>query len=89
MNFINKLIQKIVISRAVKAVNNFFKGGQMDGTKKWYQSKSIISGILTGVIASYNLLAPQLGWPLIPEWVYAILASTGIYSRITATTTIK
>lgn len=63
--------------------------------KPWYQSKAVWAGIVAVLLATYeafNLsLAPVLGFsiPPIPEWVYGLLAAFGIYSRITATTTIS
>jgi len=57
--------------------------------KKWYQSKAIWAGIVGVVIVAYNTLSTSLGWPAIPEFVYAILGAFGIYSRTVANTTIK
>ena len=59
------------------------------GTKKWYQSKSIWSGVVAVLIAGYNAAATSFGAPAIPDFIFAILGAFGIYSRTTATTTIK
>lgn len=62
--------------------------------KPWYKSKTIISDIVTILIALYTTigatLAPHLGWtlPAIPEWVFIVLGSIGIYGRVNADTSI-
>ena len=58
-------------------------------SKKWWASKTVWASVVTALIAAYNVLAPTFGWPSIPEFVYGVLAALGIYSRVTATTTIK
>lgn len=60
----------------------------MDDTKKWYQSKGVIAGIVTGLMGIYLTLAPQLHWPVVPEWIFSILGAMGVYSRVTADTKI-
>jgi predicted benzoate:H+ symporter BenE len=63
----------------------------MDGTKKWWVSKNIWTGIVTVLIGLYGLLQvslmPLFGitLPTIPEWVFVILGAIGIYTRSTAT----
>jgi hypothetical protein len=57
-------------------------------TKAWYLSKSIWTGVVTAVIGLYLTLAPQFGWPAIPEIIFVILGSFGVYTRATANTTI-
>jgi hypothetical protein len=59
--------------------------GQMDGTKKWYQSKNIWTAVISGVLGMYMALAPQLHWPSVPEWLFTILAAIGVYTRVSAT----
>lgn len=59
-----------------------------DGTKPWYTSKAVWTGIVAAVIALYNTLSPSLGWPSIPEYVFGILAALGIYTRVVANTTL-
>lgn len=63
--------------------------GPMDSSKKWYQSKNIWTSIVTALAGLYEVLALQLGWPAIPGWVISILASIGVYTRVTATKTIN
>jgi len=60
-------------------------------SKKWYQSKVIWCGIISAAIAAYNslLTGGTFHLPVIPEFVYGILAALGIYGRATATTVIK
>lgn len=59
-------------------------------TKKWYQSKTIWSGIITILITVYNTIQPLLAQyfgiklPVIPDWVYTILGALGIYGRVVA-----
>lgn len=58
-------------------------------SKKWYLSKGIWTGIVTAVLGLYLTLAPQFGWPAIPEYVFVVLGALGIYSRNVAVTAIK
>lgn len=58
-------------------------------SKKWYLSKTVWSGIVAVIVAAYNAAASSFGFPAIPEFVFAVLGAFGIYSRVTATTTIK
>ena len=57
--------------------------------KAWYLSKGIWTGIITAVIGAYLSLAPQFGWPNIPEFVFVILGAMGVYTRATVASTIK
>ena len=83
-NWITKLIAK----RVAKELN--LKEGPMDKTKKWYQSKSVLTGIVTVLIGTYEAIklsvAPEFGWnlPNIPPLVYTVLGALGIYSRVVA-----
>jgi hypothetical protein len=58
----------------------------MQNIKSWFQSKTIIAGVITIGVAAYNAarssLAPQL--PEIPEWVFIALGGLGVYGRVTA-----
>ena len=70
-------------------------------SKSWYKSKTIWSGIIAVLIVVYNgvqvAMASQCGIegsfciniPVIPEFVFGILAALGIYSRKIARTEIK
>ena len=57
-------------------------------TKKWYLSKGVLTGIVTGLLGIYATIAPNAGWPSIPDWVFALLGGMGIYTRVTADTKI-
>lgn len=60
--------------------------GVMDGTKPWYQSKTIWANVVTGLIGVYlSLITSGVHLPAIPSWVITLLSSIGIYSRVTAT----
>ena len=51
----------------------------MTSKKPWYMSKTIWVAIIAGVIGILH----AFGVP-VPEWVYAILGSVGLYSLRTA-----
>jgi hypothetical protein len=85
MNKLQKFIlEKIILPQLTKEVKKFMN------TKKWYQSKTIWSGIITILIAVYNTIQPLLAQyfgivlPVIPDWVYTILGALGIYGRVSA-----
>ena len=65
------------------------EGKDMD-KKKWYQSKTVWSGILAVLVGTYNLVAtnvaPTLDFtlPAIPDWIFTILGAMGIYGRVSA-----
>lgn len=58
-------------------------------SKKWYLSKSIWTGIVAVILAAYSTAAGQFNWPVVPEWVFGVLGSFGIYTRTVTNTTIK
>jgi len=85
MNKLQKFIlEKIILPKLTQEVKKFME------TKKWYQSKTIWSGIITILIAVYNAIQPLLAQyfgivlPVIPDWVYTILGALGIYGRVSA-----
>lgn len=57
-------------------------------SKPWHQSKTIWAAVVTGLIGIYNGVASVKGFPAIPEWIFPILGTIGIYSRATADTKI-
>lgn len=61
----------------------------MTGTKKWYQSKAVLSGVVAVLLAAYTTASAQFGLPPVPEWVFGILAAMGVYGRVTAHSEIK
>ena len=62
--------------------------------KKWYLSKGIWAGIIAVAVAVYNsfhagmLTEFNINLPVIPDWIFPILAALGLYGRATANTTI-
>lgn len=58
-------------------------------TKEWYKSKTVIAGILAGLMGIYNTIATAKHLPPIPDFVYTILGAMGVYGRVTADTAIK
>jgi hypothetical protein len=54
-------------------------------TKNWWKSKQIWAWIVAGVIGMYNV--NPFGWPVIPDFVYGILAAFGVYNRVNSTPT--
>lgn len=61
----------------------------MDDSKKWWKSKTVLSGIVAVGLAAYSTAADHFGLPATPEWVFAILGALGVYGRVTATKEIK
>lgn len=61
----------------------------MDDTKKWWQSKGVWTGIVTATMGAYVTLTPVFHLPVVPEWIFALLGTLGIYTRVTATKTIE
>lgn len=60
--------------------------GPLDGTKPWYQSVTIWSSIVSGIVGTYiSLIAGGAHLPAIPGWVITILSAVGVYGRATAT----
>jgi hypothetical protein len=88
-NFVAKLAGKFLGSK-LKLTE-----GKMEDGKKWYQSKTILSGIVIAVIGAYDLvrlnIAPGFGWnlPELPGWILSVLGGIGIYGRVTADKQIK
>lgn len=62
--------------------------GTMDEKKPWYKSKNVLTGIVAVVLAAYSSASAHFGLPAVPEWIFAILASIGIYTRVVANTKI-
>lgn len=67
---------------------------EMEGSKKWYKSKALWTGVITVLLGLYTgideYVAPQAGFdlPTIPEFVFVLLGAMGIYTRATATKTL-
>lgn len=54
---------------------------EMAGSKPWYASKTIWTGVAGMAYAAYAYGAQAFGWPPIPEFVVAILGALGITFR--------
>lgn len=81
-NFIAKMIGK-KIAKDLK-----LEEGNME-KKKWWQSKTIWSDVLTVVSGIYAVLTPVLAahghtLPEVPGWLIALLGGVGIHGRVTA-----
>lgn len=88
--WLKNLILKVAGKKAAKALD--LQEGPMD-SKKWHQSKTIWSDVLTIVTGVYAIVAPVLAahghnLPPIPGWILTVLGGMGIVGRATATTTI-
>lgn len=89
-NFVYTLMGKIAGSKL-----NLKEDSKMEDSKKWYQSKSIWTSVVTALIGVYAIvqttLAPTFGWKLpdIPEGILAFLGALGVYSRAVATKAIS
>jgi len=64
------------------------KEGNMDGTKKWWQSKTIWAQIVTLVISIIQVVKPEWLTTEIYLSIIAILQGIGIYGRVSADTTL-
>lgn len=73
-----------IAAKVVKSKINLLEDSQMDDTKKWYQSKGVWTGIVTALMGAYVTLAPVFHLPVVPEWIFALLGTLGIYTRVTA-----
>lgn len=79
-DFILKMFGKSVANKL-----NLQEDSKMDGTKPWYQSKNVWTGVVTVLVAAYGTAAVAFKLPAIPEWIFTILGAIGIYTRVVAT----
>jgi hypothetical protein len=96
MNWVQRQFLTL-ITRVI--AGKLFKEDSMDGSKKWYQSKTNVAGIVTFILSAYQLFAMFVGpvfgitVPPIPEWLLvalgSILGPIVVYGRTTATAAIK
>ena len=63
----------------------------LNNNKPWYKSKTVwASVIVIGINVWDNMLVPSMLQyfdiviPIIPAWVYSMLAGLGIYGRVSA-----
>lgn len=79
-----------IIGKFAKGKLDLKEDSQMEDKKKWWQSKSIWTSVVTALIGVYAIaqttLAPTFGWKLpdIPEGILAFLGALGVYSRVAA-----
>ena len=71
------------------------------GEKKWFQSKTIIAGVIAVVLGIYDAASAGLSagcgtaealcyhLPMVPTWVFSLLGAFGIYGRTVSNTVIK
>ena len=84
MNWIPDWLIKIFGKKIADKLN--LEVGPMDGTKPWYQSKTLYAVTITGLIGIYmSLIQAGVHLPAIPAWLITILSAMGFYSRVTAT----
>lgn len=57
-------------------------------TKPWYQSKTLWTAMVGGLIGVYGAIGSFHPLPPIPNWVYTLLGSLGLYGLRTADTKI-
>jgi hypothetical protein len=90
---IKELLAKI-IGKKISEKLDLTEGTPMENGKPWYKSKSVLTGIVTVIVGTYEAvaisLAPQMGWslPAIPPLIFTLLGALGIYTRVVANTTI-
>lgn len=77
------------IGKFVGSKLNLKEDKDMGDTKKWWQSKTVVTSIVTALMGLYLALQPQFNWPVVPEWIFTILGAIGVYSRVTATKSIS
>ena len=94
MGFIKNTFAKLV-GKMIGRRLGLKEDSEMNGSKKWWKSKNVWTGIITVLIGAYASvdasLAPQLGFdlPTIPEWLFVLLGAIGIYTRNIATKKIQ
>lgn len=79
----------MIIGKIIKKESGL-QEGVMDDTKPWYKSKTIISGIASGLMGIYlSLIAGGVHLPPVPPWIITLLSGIGIYGRFSADTKIS
>lgn len=53
-------------------------------SKPWYKSRTLWTAVVGGIIGIYNAVSSFHTLPVIPEYVYTVLASFGLWSLRTA-----
>jgi len=59
-------------------------------TKKWYQSKAVLTAIVGVILGAIQPISAAVGHPIVvPNWVLEVLAGFGLYSLRTAKTDVQ
>lgn len=80
-DFIIKLFGKKI------AIELKLQEGTME-TKAWYQSKTLWTAVVAGLVGVYGAVSQVHPLPAIPQWVLTLLAAMGLYGLRTADTKI-
>ena len=49
-------------------------------TKKWYQSKAVLSAVLMAIVGAIQPISTAVGHPIeVPHWIIEVLTGLGIY----------
>ena len=88
MGWLKNLVAKIVAKKVAKNLD--LQEGKMEDGKKWWQSKTIWSDVLTTLVGVWGVAAPVLAdhgvnLPPIPPVLLTFLGAMGIYGRKVAT----
>lgn len=86
MNFIPNWILKLV-GRNIAGKLDLQEDQNMDA-KPWYQSKGVLTAIVSAVIGVYQAVSLIHPLPPIPPFVFTLLGAVGLYSLRTADTKI-
>lgn len=81
-NFFAKIAGKYMSDKLGLQENNKME------TKSWYQSKTLWTAIIGGLLGIYGAISTVHPLPPIPQWVLTLLASMGLYGLRTADTKI-
>jgi len=58
--------------------------------KKWYQSKTLWTAVVTAILGAVQPVSASLGHPVeVPMWVYSFLGAFGLYGLRTGDKTIS
>lgn len=58
--------------------------------KKWYQSKTVWTAIISAVLGAVQPISTAIGHPVvIPSWVFELLGGMGLYALRTANSQIS
>lgn len=75
------------IGRRIGDKLNLKENTEME-TKPWYQSKTIWTAVVGGLLGVYGAISAIHPLPPVPSWVLTLLGSLGLYGLRTANTNI-